>query len=939
MSRIFQLIFFALLLLVLPIQQTSGDQPVDVARLSQQLTPFLQCLAGQHESYTLSAEVEVPVGNRQHHVFVQLDQIDAESFRLEIKHEDYWLKLQRRADRTAMILPLHKVAFVGDGPVGGDDILKPQGITERLLSPRTMAAAYLPIVTNGQPQITALMLTNLLKLEFDEAAEFYTQKDKLKFQFSDDQSQKSLTLWIDEAEARIELRETASQTDTPICLDGLDVIQLDRAELERFLTRGVRRALEVLAPSPVLTSPVKENRRVPHGELRWIDGQRVVLLHGTPAQIGRAHGMLLKAETERCIDSVLHMFGVAQTINSGRWFRHELEAAYQRLQPHIPPDHKTETIALAEAAGWAPELVQTVNVFPELFHCSGFAVFGKATQDGKLYHGRVLDYMTTIGLQDASTTFVIAVDGKIPFVTVGYGGFIGSVSGMNDRGVSLGEMGGRGEGQWDGVPMATLMRRGLEECSSLEQVKTLWTNSPRTCEYFYVFADGNTNEAVGVAATPESIEFVQPGQAHPLLGDGIEDAVVLSAGSRLETLRARVKQRYGQIDADVGKWLMSRPVAMKSNLHNVLFVPADGVLYVANADHKHPAAERPYVRLDLHELLRSISAETTAADAAPDADVEANVIDIEALPGRSFPATDSLDPGDEPSADARECLEGLCWEPTEFVATCAQSSRPQLGDLLIRFPSPVSTGDERNDQVAMEWYVARDKQQQPIAAPAIVVVHESGSKMTVGRMIARGLRRQGLHAFLLHLPYYGERRTGEKRPDDVDLVTTMRQAIADVRRARDAVAALPLVDRAHIALQGTSLGGFVSATAAGLDRGYDSVFVTLAGGNLYDLIQHGAKDTAKVREKLAQAGLTGEKLRLLTRTIEPTRVAHRLDPQRTWLYSGRFDTVVLPRHALALAKAAHLDDSHHIRLLANHYTGIVYLPFVLSHIRSQIASR
>ena len=164
--------------------------------------------------------------------------------------------------------------------------------------------------------------------------------------------------------------------------------------------------------------------------------------------------------------------------------------------------------------------------------------------------------------------------------------------------------------------MVTLMRRAMEECSTLTQVKALWTDNPRTCEYYYVFADGKTNEAVGVAATPESIEFVLPGQSHPLLGDGIEDAVILSAGSRLETLRSRVQENYGKIDADVGQWLMSRPVAMKSNLHNVLFVPQDGVLYVANADHKRPAAERPYVRLDLHELLRSMGEETLTITAS-----------------------------------------------------------------------------------------------------------------------------------------------------------------------------------------------------------------------------------------------------------------------------------------------------------------------------------
>jgi len=603
-------ILWAVVLLLATARLATADQAVDAARLARELTPFLHCISGSQGSFALSAEIDVPHGDRKHHVSVQLDQIDAESFDLEIEHNEYWLRLQRRADRTAMILPQHKVAFIGEGPVEGTDVLKPQGSNKRLLSPGSLASVYLPAVTNGDPQLVALMLTSLLKLEYDEASNTYSHKDDLKFQFGNPDD--SLTLQIDEANARIELRDSTLRRDSPVTTDGMKIVRLDRGELERHLARGVRRALEVLAPSPLLTSPAKLGRSVPHGELRWIDGHRVVLLHGTPEQIGQAHGMLLKVEANRCMDSVLYMFGIAQTINTGRWFKHDLRAAYDRLQSHIPEDHKAEANALAKATGWNPELVQILNVFPELFHCSGFAMFGKATKDGKLYHGRVLDYMTTIGLQDSATTFVIAVDGKIPFATVGYGGFIGSVSGMNARAISLGEMGGRGEGKWDGVPMATLVRRALEECSTLEEVKSLWTNSPRTCEYYYVFADGKTNEAVGVAATPESIEFIQPGQAHPLLGDGIEDAVILSAGARLETLRSRVKQRYGQVDADVGQWLMSRPVAMSSNLHNVLFVPEDGVLYVANADHSHPAAERPYVRLDLDELLSSMSLATTA---------------------------------------------------------------------------------------------------------------------------------------------------------------------------------------------------------------------------------------------------------------------------------------------------------------------------------------
>ncbi len=307
------------------------------------------------------------------------------------------------------------------------------------------------------------------------------------------------------------------------------------------------------------------------------------------------------------------------------------------------------------------------------------------------------------------------------------------------------------------------------------------------------------------------------------------------------------------------------------------------------------------------------------------------------LSQREFAARDSLDIGDEPSDDARDCLNGLKWDGAEFKVRC-ESSRPGRGDALVRFASPVESADARNDLVAMEWYVARDEARNPIRAPAVVVVHESGSSMTVGRLFAFGLNQHGLHAFLIHLPFYGERRTENNRPDASNIVTLIRQAVADVRRARDAVAVLPFVDETNISLQGTSLGGFVSATTAGLDHGYDSVFLMLAGGDLCDIIQNGKKDTAKVRQRLEQAGLTGDKLLNLTRTIEPLRLAHRLDPKRTWLFSGRYDTVVPLKNAEMLAHAARLGTSHHILMESNHYSGIICMPIVLKQIADHVKS-
>ena len=121
--------------------------------------------------------------------------------------------------------------------------------------------------------------------------------------------------------------------------------------------------------------------------------------------------------------------------------------------------------------------------------------------------------------------------------------------------------------------MATLMRRALEECSTLDEVIALWKHSPRTCEYYYIFADGKTNRAVGVAATPEGVEFIAAGESHKLLGEGIPDTVVLSAGDRLEKLRARVTEGYGKIDPLSAQGLMCRPVAMESMAWNLCLWP------------------------------------------------------------------------------------------------------------------------------------------------------------------------------------------------------------------------------------------------------------------------------------------------------------------------------------------------------------------------------
>ena len=205
---------------------------------------------------------------------------------------------------------------------------------------------------------------------------------------------------------------------------------------------------------------------------------------------------------------------------------------------------------MADGAGMGLQDIVTANFIPELFHCSGFALGGSATRDGTLYHGRILDYGCDWRLQEHAVLVVAEPEGKIPFINVTYAGFIGSVTGMNARKVSIGEMGGRGLGHWEGVPMALLVRMALEEADDLDRAIAIFRDHPRTCEYYYVIADGKSGKAVGMEASWVALGVVGMGESHPRLPHAVKDAVLLSVGSRYEELVRRVRDGYGTFDAE-----------------------------------------------------------------------------------------------------------------------------------------------------------------------------------------------------------------------------------------------------------------------------------------------------------------------------------------------------------------------------------------------------
>jgi hypothetical protein len=323
--------------------------------------------------------------------------------------------------------------------------------------------------------------------------------------------------------------------------------------------------------------------------------------------MGYQHGALLKESIRKNLDTMLRVKGDVSLAELGPIKvkpRQLIQVIVGIQDEFVPRKYFEELEGLAAGAGLPVDDARVANFIPELFHCSGFAIMNSATKDGTLYHGRVLDYAIDWGLQEHAVVIVAEPDGGIPFVNITYAGFIGSVTGMNAQHVSIGEMGGGGIGHWEGVPMAFLVREALEKGHDLDSAVAVFRDNPRTCQYFYVIADAKTNRAVGMEASWDTFTVVEPGETHPLLPHPVKDCALLSAGSRYEALVERAKAGHGTFTAETALRLMDRPVAMKSNLHNVLFEPKTTRFWVANAGaDRTPAADREYHPFQLTELL------------------------------------------------------------------------------------------------------------------------------------------------------------------------------------------------------------------------------------------------------------------------------------------------------------------------------------------------
>ncbi len=250
-----------------------------------------------------------------------------------------------------------------------------------------------------------------------------------------------------------------------------------------------------------------------------------------------------------------------------------------------------------------------------------------------------------------------------------------------------------------------------------------------------------------------------------------------------------------------------------------------------------------------------------------------------------FEAKDTVAPPAGKTPEAAAALKTVHWQPAVFQVTRAAAKEEAYFDAVVSFPSPLPSGQTKRDTVVMHWHRALGKDGKPLAgrAPAAIVLSPLSPDLldTSDQMAAR-LAARGIHAFAFALPGAGPRHADAQPMELLEVAAHPEQAVADLRRARDAVAALPEVN-GKIGLEAMCFGGLAAIPAQAIDNAFDGVVVGFVGGDINSFF--GTFQGMAFRLAFMQSGWTEAQLNALALRTDPGRVASRVDAKKFHFYS------------------------------------------------------
>ncbi len=369
--------------------------------------------------------------------------------------------------------------------------------------------------------------------------------------------------------------------------------------------------------------------------IRWTGDVATILPGGPPYSRGYMHGRLL-AGPIRELDAVLNQLMDAKGFHVPLLGKAMAVRKARRLEAQIPYRYIAEMRGVADGSGVPYADILLFNVFDDLLYVHGCSSLGleKGSAAGEWIHARNLDYL--LHQLARYKTVMVQEWGTSPptndFVSVGFPGYIGVLTGINSRGISLSAHTSISADNAVGVPSGFLYRRIMEEAGTLDQAVAILRTGPRTIGNNILLGSFRENRFVAAEVTARRCETRAPEGGVVVVTNHFQCAALgelqrgpdrLLQGSRqraktLQEFQSGLGRPAGV--ADVRRWFASTKgqgavfpsVANKGTVQGVIFAPAEGAFYVAKGN-RTPVTTAGYLRL----LLPFPSTPVTSAGPGP----------------------------------------------------------------------------------------------------------------------------------------------------------------------------------------------------------------------------------------------------------------------------------------------------------------------------------
>jgi hypothetical protein len=351
------------------------------------------------------------------------------------------------------------------------------------------------------------------------------------------------------------------------------------------------------APTPVV-APKAPAR----GFEERVAGVRVVHLLGTPEEMGRQMGEICGEDLRYLVDANLRKIP---------WIAKDLPAALakSRLRAVGMPDAQMRELrATAAAAGVEEEMLvlaaTVIEVVEEARACAAVAAWGAATPTQETLVGRNLDWYDVGKLHQRGLIVVRHPDSGRPFVSCGFPGIPGVLTGMNDAGLFVADLVQFAKKppapRDDGVPVMSLQRTALETCATAEEAIALIERSPRTVPQNYLVADASgavfleTNSAGVARRAPVGETVAGTNWAEESRG-------TLKGDMRFGNLCACIDEHVGEIGTAEIEAALAAASSGPLSVMSVVAAPARRALRVSIGN--MPACKGPFVDVDAGALM------------------------------------------------------------------------------------------------------------------------------------------------------------------------------------------------------------------------------------------------------------------------------------------------------------------------------------------------